>query len=111
MAGGRGSGHSDPGCSGARLAHRTGSRASLDRWRLPRLRSGRGHIAPHLAPLGDGSESYAKVFDLLLAGRHLRSFGTPSNRLAPTSLQLAMLAARHDGYECGWGSATTNVPS
>jgi hypothetical protein len=94
------------------FAHRAGWQAALDRFAAAAIAVGPQAIALHLSPLGDGSESYAKLLDLLVAGRHLRSFGTPVIAWRQGAYGPAMVAAGLDGYECGMGiGEQTNVPS
>jgi hypothetical protein len=54
-------------------------------------------------PLGDGGESYGKLLNLLVAGRHLRSAGTPVVAWRQGAYGPALVDAGLDGYECGMG--------
>lgn len=85
------------------FAHRSGWQAALDRFAAAAIDVGPQAIALHLSPVGDGSESYAKLLDLLVAARHLRSAGTPVIAWRQGVYGPALVAAGLDGYECGMG--------
>jgi hypothetical protein len=85
------------------FAHRLGWQAALDRFAAAAIDVGPQAIALHLSPVGDGGESYAKLLDLLVAARHLRSAGTPVMAWRQGVYGPALVAAGLDGYECGMG--------
>lgn len=92
------------------FAHRSGWQAALDRFASAAIDVGPQAIALHLSPLGDGAESYAKLLDLIVAARHLRSAGTPVIAWRQGVYGPALVAAGLDGYECGMGiGEQTNV--
>ena len=92
------------------FAHRPGWQGALDRFASTAIDVGRQTIALHLSPLGDGAESYAKLLDLVVAARHLRSAGTPVIAWRQGVYGPALVAAGLDGYECGMGiGEQTNV--
>jgi hypothetical protein len=94
------------------FAHRSGWQAALDRFAAAAVDVGPQAIALHLSPVGDGDESYAKLLDLLVAARHLRSAGTPVIAWRQGVYGPALVAAGLDGYECGMGIGEhTNVRS
>lgn len=94
------------------FAHRSGWRAALDRFAAAAVEIGPQAIALHLSPVGDGGESYAKLLDLMVAARHLRSAGTPVIAWRQGVYGPALVAAGLDGYECGMGIGEyTNVRS
>jgi hypothetical protein len=86
-----------------RFAHRPGWQAALDRFAAAAIEVGPQAIALYLSPVGDGSESYAKLLDLTVAARHLRSAGTPVIAWRQGFYGPALVAAGLDGYECGIG--------
>jgi len=85
------------------FAHRSGWQAALDRFAAAAVDVGPQAIALHLSPVGDGGESYAKLLDMLVAARHLRSAGTPVIAWRQGVYGPALVAAGLDGYECGMG--------
>jgi hypothetical protein len=86
------------------FAHRAGWQAALDRFAAAAIEVGPQAVGLHLSPLGDGSESYAMLVDLLIAARHLRSAGTPVIAWRQGAYGPALVAAGLDGYECGMGT-------
>ena len=94
------------------FAHRPGWQAAIDQFASAAVEVGPQAIALNLSPLGDGTESYAKLLDLIVAARHLRSAGTPVIALRQGVYGPALVAAGLDGYECGMGiGEQTNIPS
>jgi hypothetical protein len=94
------------------FAHRPGWQTALDRFAATAVDVGPQAIALHLSPVGDGGESYAKLLDLTVAARHLRSAGTPVIAWRQGVYGPALVAAGLDGYECGMGiGEQTNVRS
>lgn len=92
------------------FARRPGWQRALDRFSATAANVGPQALALHLSPLGDGRESYAKLLDLFVAARHLRSAGTPVIAWRQGALGPALVAAGLDGYECGMGIGEhTNV--
>jgi hypothetical protein len=85
------------------FARRAGWQAALDRFAAAAVDVGPQAIALHLSPVGDGGESYAKLPDLIVAARHLRSAGTPVVAWRQGVYGPALVAAGLDGYECGMG--------
>lgn len=85
------------------FAHRAGWQSALDRFAATALDVGPQAIALNLSPVGDGGESYAKLLDLLVAARHLRTAGTPVIAWRQGVYGPALVAAGLDGYECGMG--------
>lgn len=85
------------------FAHRSGWQAAMDRFAAAAIDVGPQAIALHLSPVGNGGESYAKLLDLTVAARHLRSAGTPVIAWRQGVYGPALVAAGLDGYECGMG--------
>jgi hypothetical protein len=83
--------------------HRPDWQAALDRFTLAAADVGPQTIAVQLSPMGEGSESYGKVLDLILGTRHIRSAGVPTIAWRQGVFGPALVAAGLDGYECGMG--------
>lgn len=94
------------------FARRPGWQTPMNRFAAAAIDVGPQSIALHLSPLGDGAESYAKLLDLFVAARHLRSAGAPVIAWRQGAYGAALVAAGLDGYECGMGiGEQTNVRS
>lgn len=85
------------------FAHRPGWQAALDRFASAAIDIGPQAIGLFLSPVGTGDESYSKVLDLLVAGRHLSSFGVPVLAWRQGAYGPALVASGLSGYECGMG--------
>jgi hypothetical protein len=83
--------------------HRPDWQAALDRFTLAAADVGPQTIGVQFSPMGDGSESYGKVLDLILGTRHIRSAGVPTIAWRQGVFGPALVAAGLDGYECGMG--------
>jgi hypothetical protein len=83
--------------------HRPDWQTALDRFTFAAADIGPQTIAVQFSPMGDGSESYGKVLDLILGARHLRSAGIPTIAWRQGVFGPALVAAGLDGYECGMG--------
>jgi hypothetical protein len=83
--------------------HRPDWQAALDRFTLAAADVGPQAIAVQFSPMGEGSESYGKVLDLILGMRHIRSAGIPTIAWRQGVFGPALVAAGLDGYECGMG--------
>jgi hypothetical protein len=83
--------------------HRPDWQAALDRFTLAAADVGPQTIAVQFSPMGEGSESYGKVLDLILGTRHIRSAGVPTIAWRQGVFGPALVAAGLDGYECGMG--------
>lgn len=83
--------------------HRPGWQAALDRFAAAAVEVGPQAIAVQFSPMGDGSESYGKILDLILGMRHIRSAGVPTIAWRQGVFGPALVAAGLDGYECGMG--------
>jgi len=83
--------------------HRPDWQAALDRFTLAAADVGPQTIAVQFSPMGDGSESYGKILDLILGARHIRSAGVPTIAWRQGVYGPALVAAGLDGYECGMG--------
>ena len=85
------------------FAHRPGWQRALDRFATAAIDVGPQALGLYLSPVGRGDESYAKVLDLMLAGRHLATFGVPVIAWRQGFYGPALAAAGLQGYECGMG--------
>jgi hypothetical protein len=85
------------------FAHRAGWQVAMDRFASAAVDVGPQAIALQFSPVGDGTESYSKLLDLLVAARHLRSAGTQVMAWRQGVYGPALVAAGLDGYECGMG--------
>jgi hypothetical protein len=85
------------------FTHRPGWQAALDRFASSAIDVGPQSLALYLSPIGSGDESYAKVLDLLVAARHVASFGLPVIAWRQGVYGPALVAAGLRGYECGMG--------
>lgn len=85
------------------FSHRAGWQAALDRFAAAAIAVGPQALGMYLSPVGRGDEGYGKVLDLLLAGRHLASFGVPVLAWRQGTYGPALVAAGLRGYECGMG--------
>jgi hypothetical protein len=85
------------------FAHRPGWQAALNRFASAAIDVGPQALGFYLSPVGTGDESYAKVLDLLVAGRHLASLGVPVIAWRQGTYGPALVAAGLRGYECGMG--------
>jgi hypothetical protein len=85
------------------FARRPGWQAAIDRFAAAAGEVGPQAIGLNLSPLGDGGESYAKLLDLIVAARQLRSAGAPVIAWHQGAYGSALVAAGLDGYECGMG--------
>lgn len=85
------------------FAHRQGWQGALDRFAAAAIDVGPQALGLYLSPVGRGDESYAKVLELLAAGRHLASFGVPVIAWRQGAYGPALVAAGLGGYECGMG--------
>lgn len=85
------------------FAHRSGWRGALDRFASAAVDVGPQALGAFFSPVGSGDESYAKVLDLLVAGRYLASFGVPVIAWRQGVYGPALVAAGLSGYECGMG--------
>ncbi len=83
--------------------HRPDWQAALDRFTLAAAEVGPQAIGVQFSPMGDGSESYAKILDLVLGMRHIRNAGIPTLAWRQGVFGPALVAAGLDGYECGMG--------
>jgi hypothetical protein len=83
--------------------HRPRWQASLDRFTAAAIDIGPQTIAVQFSPLGEGGESYAKLLDVIVGARHLRSAGVPTIAWRQGVFGNALVAAGLDGYECGMG--------
>jgi len=83
--------------------HRPDWQAALDRFTLAAADVGPQTIAVQFSPMGDGSERYGKILDLILGARHIRSAGVPTIAWRQGVFGSALVAAGLDGYECGMG--------
>jgi hypothetical protein len=85
------------------FAHRPGWQAALDRFASAAIDVGPQALGLFLSPVGTGDESYSKVLNLLVAGRHVASFGVPVLAWRQGAYGPALVAAGLSGYECGMG--------
>lgn len=85
------------------FAHRPGWQGALDRFAAAAIEVGPQALGLYLSPAGRGDEGYAKVLELLLAGRHLSSFGVPVLAWRQGRYGPALVSAGLAGYECGMG--------
>lgn len=83
--------------------HRPDWRVALDEFASAAIDVGPQAIGFQFSPLGKGAESYAKILDLLVGARHLRSAGVPTFAWRQGVYGHALVAAGLDGYECGMG--------
>jgi hypothetical protein len=83
--------------------HGPGWQATLDRFATAAVDVGPQAIAVQFSPVGDGSESYGKILNLILGMRHIRSAGVPTIAWRQGVFGPALVAAGLDGYECGMG--------
>lgn len=85
------------------FAHRAGWQGALDRFASAAVEVGPQALGLYLSPVGRGDDSYAKVLELMLAGRHLATFGVPVLAWRQGVYGPALVAAGLSGYECGMG--------
>ncbi len=85
------------------FAHRAGWQGALDRFASAAIDVGPQALGLYLSPVGRGDDSYAKVLELILAGRHLGTFGVPVLAWRQGVYGPALVAAGLSGYECGMG--------
>lgn len=85
------------------FAHRAGWQSALDRFATAAIDVGPQALGLYFSPVGRGDEGYAKVLELLLAGRHLATFGVPVLAWRQGIYGPALVAAGLRGYECGMG--------
>jgi hypothetical protein len=85
------------------FAHRPGWQAALDRFASAAIDVGPQALGLFLSPVGNGDESYSKVLDLLVAGRHVANLGVPVLAWRQGTYGPALVAAGLAGYECGMG--------
>lgn len=83
--------------------HQPSWQVALDQFASAAIDVGPQAIGVQFSPVGDGSESYAKLFDLIIGARHIRSAGVPTIAWRQGVYGLALVAAGLDGYECGMG--------
>lgn len=83
--------------------HGLGWQTALDRFTAAAVDVGPQTIAVQFSPVGDGSESYGKILNLILGMRHIRSAGVPTIAWRQGVFGPALVAAGLDGYECGMG--------
>jgi len=85
------------------FAHGPGWQGALDRFASAAIDVGPQTLGLFLSPVGKGDEGYAKVLELLLAGRYLASFGVPVIAWRQGTYGPALIGAGLGGYECGMG--------
>jgi hypothetical protein len=83
--------------------HQPGWQAALNRFTSASADVGPQTLAIQFSPVGDGSDSYGKILDLILGSRHIRSAGVPTIAWRQGVFGPALVAAGLDGYECGMG--------
>lgn len=83
--------------------HRPGWQGALDRFTSAAIEVGPQAIGVQFSPMGDGSDSYSKILDLIIGMRHIRSAGVPTVAWRQGVYGPALVAAGLDGYECGMG--------
>jgi hypothetical protein len=83
--------------------HSPSWQAALDQFTAAAVEVGPQTIGLQFSPVGGGGENYAKILDLIIGARHIRSAGVPTIAWRQGVYGLALVAAGLDGYECGMG--------